>query len=500
MPKDETPEGSTGKNSRAATPVLPPITPEPGEKNDEGASESPEAQDEYLNPNFRSGYTLRADRVIEKLNAIGIEAGALPLPGVTDPDTCTREAERRQARKELVRRRQLLERYERNREQMISIRKELGCPEDADQDEDEASDAMYSEDVVNGLRATVRTLRKELRAAERERVELTKRIDNLERLRSESDSERRNADGRVANMKKLVAQAEKRAVVFEQKERSFKQELSKNKMEDRESALGIKLQENEQKVLKQEAQIIAAGRRESILKTKVKALRHELSEERARMSRLLESPDRRKIQEKIDRMRRDDEAAAKIQAQARGAQARKTADIAMRAATEIQAVYRRKKAARELQLKTKQNVIEARKCMQRLGEVRKELGDVERRRDLAAMDYESLESKVSSAKQELGDVTKQLQETRLALTGALTLKGRSAAQGLLSRWKEVEAINAALAEAKLEEQALVEARIARQAEAEISSIVESDSVQQSAGGEAEANGQEDEEYDDEEFE
>ena len=93
MAKDNAEAENAG--SRAATPVLPPITPEPAEKKDDGeaADDGPAEQDEYLNPNFRSGYTLRADRVIEKLNAIGIEAGALPLPGVTDPETCAREAE-----------------------------------------------------------------------------------------------------------------------------------------------------------------------------------------------------------------------------------------------------------------------------------------------------------------------------------------------------------------------------------------------------------------------
>ena len=109
-------------------------------------------------------------------------------------------------------------------------------------------------------------------------------------------------------------------------------------------------------VLKQDAQLVAAGRREGILKTKVKALRHELGLEKDRMTRLLESPQKRKIQEKIERMRLEDEAAAKIQAQARGAQARKSADIAMRAATGIQAEYRRKKAVREMQAKTKQKI------------------------------------------------------------------------------------------------------------------------------------------------
>jgi chromosome segregation ATPase len=406
MAKDNAEAENAG--SRAATPVLPPITPEPAEKKDDGeaADDGPAEQDEYLNPNFRSGYTLRADRVIEKLNAIGIEAGALPLPGVTDPETCAREAERRQARKELARRRQLLERYERNREQMISIRKELGCPEDPGDAEE--SDTMYSEEVVSGLRATVRTMRKDLRSFEKERIAMSKRIDDLERLHSEAESQRRNAEGRVASMKKLVAQAEKRATVFEDKERSFKQELSKNKAEDRESALGRKLQESEQTVLTQEAQLAAVRRREDILKTKVKALRHELSLEKDRMTRLMESPERRKIQ-----------------AQARGAQARKSADAAMRAATSIQAEYRRKRATRELQAKTKKDITEARKCRARLGEVREELAEMERKRDLAAMDWGSFESTLSSAKQELVDVTNQLQEKRLALTAALTLKDRS---------------------------------------------------------------------------
>ena len=423
MAKDNAEAENAG--SRAATPVLPPITPEPAEKKDDGeaADDGPAEQDEYLNPNFRSGYTLRADRVIEKLNAIGIEAGALPLPGATDPETCAREAERRQARKELARRRQLLERYERNREQMISIRKELGCLEDPGDAEE--SDTMYSEEVVSGLRATVRTMRKDLRSFEKERSAMSKRIDDLERLHSEAESQRRNAEGRVASMKKLVAQAEKRATVFEDKERSFKQELSKNKAEDRESALGRKLQESEQTVLTQEAQLAAVRRREDILKTKVKALRHELSLEKDRMTRLMESPDRRKIQEKIERLRLEDEAAAKIQAQARGAQARKSADAAMRAATSIQAEYRRKRATRELQAKTKKDITEARKCRARLGEVREELAEMERKRDLAAMDWGSFESTLSSAKQELVDVTNQLQEKRLALTAALTLKDRS---------------------------------------------------------------------------
>ncbi len=505
MAKDGAPAAADNAGSRAATPVLPPITPEPGDKKGEGDAngEAPVEEDEYLNPNFRSGYTLRADRVIEKLNAIGIEAGALPLPGVTDPETCTREAERRQARKELARRRQLLERYERNREQMISIRKELGCPEDAD--EEEERDTMYSEEVVSGLRATVRTLRRDLRTSEKERAAMTKRIDDLERLVTEAESQRRSAEGRVATMKKLVLQAEKRAVAFEDKERSFKEELNQNKAEDRESALGKKLQESEQTVLKQEAQLVAAGRREGILKTKVKALRHELSLEKDRMTRLLESPERRKIQEKIERMRLEDEAAAKIQAQARGAQARKTADLAMRAATGIQAEYRRRRAARDLQAKTKQNIIDARKSTARLGKVRQELTDMERKRDLAAMDCEGFESKLSSAKQELVDITKQLQETRQALTAALTLKGRSAAQGLLSRWKEVEAINAALAQAKLEEQALSEARIARQAEEQVSNIVERQADQQPTRDSEEHEAkkgqeEEEEEYGDEDFE
>ena len=503
MSKDASPADQAG--SRAATPVLPPIgTPEPGETAEKPPKGEADAEQEYLNPNFQSGYTLRAARVIEKLNAIGIEAGALPLPGVTDPATCNREAERRQARKELVRRRQLLERYERNRDQMISIREELGCPEDPD--EQDESDTMYSEDYVSGLRATMHTLRKDLRAADKERIAMTARIDNLEKLRDKADTQRRGAEERTVTMQKLVAQAEKRSKVFEQKERSFKQELNENKAEDRESELGKNLRESEQTILKQEAQLMGAGRRESILKTKVKALRHELSVEKDRMTRLMESPDRRKIEEKLERMRLEDEAAAKIQAQARGVKARKAADNAMRAATSIQAEYRRKKAAREMQARAKESIIKARECTARLGKVQAALTDLERTRDLVALDCEAAESKLNHAKEEMIEVTARLQETRLALTASLTLKGRSAAQGLLSRWKEVEAINAALAEAKLEEKAISDARIARQAEETVASIVKGEG---GGGGGAEGEGAEgdkegaeedEEEYGEEDFE
>jgi hypothetical protein len=129
---------------------------------------------------------------------------------------------------------------------------------------------------------------------------------------------------------------------------------------------------------------------------------------------------------------------------------------------------------------------------------------MEHKRDLAAMDCGTFESKLSAAKQELVDVTKQLQETRLALTAALTLKGRSAAQGLLSRWKEVEAINAALSQAKLEEQALREARTTRHAEEQVSSIVEGkadqDPTRDSEEDETKKGQEQEEEYGDEDFE
>jgi hypothetical protein len=101
------------------------------------------------------------------------------------------------------------------------------------------------------------------------------------------------------------------------------------------------------------------------------------------------------------------------------------------------------------------------------------------------------------------EVTARLQETRLALTASLTLKGRSAAQGLLSRWKEVEAINAALAEAKLEEKAISDARIARQAEETVASIVKGEGGGGGAegeGGDKEGAEEDEEEYGEEDFE
>lgn len=87
-----------------------------------------------------------------------------------------------------------------------------------------------------------------------------------------------------------------------------------------------------------------------------------------------------------------------------------------------------------------------------------------------------------------------MQETRVALTGALTLKGRSAAQGLLSRWKEVEAINDALATAKAQEETLMEKQRNRHAREQVGEIMGDEPAGEEAGVEGE------EEYGEEEFE
>ena len=366
--------------SRAATPVLPPITPEPGAKDGGDAAAATDedplarmaqaaAEDAYLGNGFTK-LTINANRVIEKLNAIGVEAGMLPLPNVPDPETCVREAEKRQARKDIVRRRQLLERYERNREQMLSIREELGCPEDADPDE---SENMYSADVVEGLRASLHSMRRDLRKAEKERIRFGQRIDGLEAERDRAVVLTRAAEERLNTTEKLLRTAQKRERGFVAKEHSFKAELTANNKEDRASDLGQTLSHAEQKILKLEAEVGKATKREKVMKTKIKTLNFELAEEKARMERLLESPNKRKIEEKIEKMREEDEAAARIQAHARGATARRAADVSMRAATFIQAEVRKRRAVKEMKRKAKEAVVHARECFKKLSDVQDEL-------------------------------------------------------------------------------------------------------------------------------
>ena len=100
-----------------------------------------------------------------------------------------------------------------------------------------------------------------------------------------------------------------------------------------------------------------------------------------------------------------------------------------------------------------------------------ELNEATQKRDGVQHELDSMVEVLESSKQELAEVTERLKHTRGMLTAALTLKGRSAAQGLLSRWKEVEEINTALAAAKAEEEKLMEARRARRAAAVVSGKV-----------------------------
>ena len=76
--------------------------------------------------------------------------------------------------------------------------------------------------------------------------------------------------------------------------------------------------------------------------------------------------------------------------------------------------------------------------MQKLSEVQSELNEATQKRDGVRHELDSMVEVLESSKQELAEVTERLKHTRGMLTAALTLKGRSAAQGLLSRWKEVE--------------------------------------------------------------
>lgn len=132
-----------------------------------------------------------------------------------------------------------------------------------------------------------------------------------------------------------------------------------------------------------------------------------------------------------------------------------------------------------------------------------ELNELERRKHAIAGDLDRESGKIADAKAELQQVTGALQETRVALTGALTLKGRSAAQGLLSRWKEVEAINDALDTAKAEEEGLQNTRANRRAREKVGEIMGDEPAPSPTGdGEGLGGGDEDaegEEYGEEDF-
>ena len=460
-----TPQAEAPPVETPADGSLPPVTP-PKEQSGADAADDELAMRQ---PGFTSPLIKMGARTVEKLERVGVEAGALALPPLRDPVQCFRDAERRHARREICRRRMLLERYERHREQMLAIRHDLGVPDD---DDEEAAEVIEeSSEVVDGLRATVHSLRKELRRAERDHSVQSRRIDELEAVVVRKSEEARMAGERTNGATKLLRTAQKREQLYQQHESEWRAELSANSAEDRRSELGQKLQEAQLAMLRQENQISAVTRREEVLKKKVKALTAEVQREKTRIVRLLESPQKKKIQAKLEALTREDAAAAQIQAVARGDAARRQADAAMRCATKIQAEVRRKAASKALKSKTKDAVTAARQAVQKLSEVQSELNEATQKRDGVQHELDSMVEVLESSKQELAEVTERLKHTRGMLTAALTLKGRSAAQGLLSRWKEVEEINTALAAAKAEEEKLMEARRARRAAAVVSGKV-----------------------------
>ena len=77
-----------------------------------GCAEEEAADDELAmrQPGFTSPLIKMGARTVEKLERVGVEAGALALPPLRDPVQCFRDAERRHARREICRRRMLLER------------------------------------------------------------------------------------------------------------------------------------------------------------------------------------------------------------------------------------------------------------------------------------------------------------------------------------------------------------------------------------------------------
>jgi len=205
-----TPQAEAPPVETPADGSLPPVTP-PKEQSGADAADDELAMRQ---PGFTSPLIKMGARTVEKLERVGVEAGALALPPLRDPVQCFRDAERRHARREICRRRMLLERYERHREQMLAIRHDLGVPDD---DDEEAAEVIEeSSEVVDGLRATVHSLRKELRRAERDHSVQSRRIDELEAVVVRKSEEARMAGERTNGATKLLRTAQKREQLYQQ--------------------------------------------------------------------------------------------------------------------------------------------------------------------------------------------------------------------------------------------------------------------------------------------
>jgi hypothetical protein len=123
-------------------------------------------------------------------------------------------------------------------------------------------------------------------------------------------------------------------------ESTLRDQLEISVGEERTSELGLILQEKSQLLLQRDKELDRIKVTLQKLQIKFKATTGQLEKERYTLKRLRESPQQRKIEQKLAHMRREDAAAAAIQAKARGGQSREQGANIMRMASRIQAAQR----------------------------------------------------------------------------------------------------------------------------------------------------------------
>ena len=370
-----------------------------------------------------------------------IKPSALPI--LVDPQTLPHP--RTLAHEEAItaagRQRALLERYSRKRRELVLIQQELLEKRAGDTD-DEGDESGEGDgwDVVEGLRASLHTKRRDVARCQAEIKPLLLRIDGqdaeLQRLRPMTTEFAEHNSSLRHNLRLH----QKREHLRELEESSLRDQLEMSLSDERDSELGKMLEEKSLLLLQREKELSRTKTALQKLQVKAKATAGQLEKERHTMKRLRESPKQRQIEQKLAHMRREDAAASFIQAKVRGDQAREEAAKSMRMASRIQALQRARNTRKQMREDAMALVANARHTRQQVLEARKDLARVdqalrERERTLQqrSRDLEKVEQRLGAARLDLDSLKSKLREARLSLSAVGRLEARANASDFLRR-------------------------------------------------------------------
>ena len=187
------------------------------------------------------------------------KAGSAYWRSQTSPSPSSKESH-------LVRRRQLIERYTRKRQELLELREELLQGEPAEDIEERRDE---KEATVEALAASVKMLKKGLKTAENNRLKREAEYDKLQKRLDEAEHRSKQLQHKLNSMQNVIKLAEKHERKHAKLEQQWQQEIKDARSNERQSAVGAELQEAKLALLKMESDLGKSHAKVDVLQKKV---------------------------------------------------------------------------------------------------------------------------------------------------------------------------------------------------------------------------------------